>query len=88
MFSCCCFRTNQVAATMGKEFTRDEVSKHKSAQSLWIVISNTVYDVTKFIDEVRYWAVHLNNKGIRLCHHGLIVHLSPYRYQSIDFASF
>lgn len=53
MFACCGFRRNQVAvATMGKEYTRKEVSEHKTAESLWIIISNSVYDVTKYIDEV------------------------------------
>jgi cytochrome b involved in lipid metabolism len=34
-----------------KEITWLEVSKHNSDESTWIVISNNVYDVTKFLDE-------------------------------------
>ncbi|XP_071494324.1 cytochrome b5-like [Diadema antillarum] len=29
----------------------EEVQKHKSGSSLWLVIHNQVYDVTKFLDE-------------------------------------
>ena len=32
-----------------KTFSIEEVSKHASEQSCWIVIDNTVYDVTKFL---------------------------------------
>uniref|UniRef100_A0AC34PYF6 Cytochrome b5 heme-binding domain-containing protein n=1 Tax=Panagrolaimus sp. JU765 TaxID=591449 RepID=A0AC34PYF6_9BILA len=39
---------------MAKElqvFTRDEIAKHNSEESLWIVINNKIYDVTKFLNE-------------------------------------
>ena len=32
-----------------KEYTMDEVSKHNTAESLWIVADGNVYDVTKFL---------------------------------------
>jgi len=36
-----------------KTYTLDEVKQHKDAKSLWIAISDTVYDVTEFMDEVK-----------------------------------
>lgn len=36
-----------------KKFTWEEVAKHKTAQSLWVVIHDKVYDITKFMEEVR-----------------------------------
>lgn len=38
---------------MSKVFTADEVKKHATRNSLWLVIRNDVYDVTAFVDEVR-----------------------------------
>lgn len=35
-----------------KIYTLDEVKQHKDAKSLWIAISDTVYDVTEFMEEV------------------------------------
>lgn len=35
-----------------KQVTLKEVSEHNSMKSLWFVIGNKVYDVTKFVDEV------------------------------------
>ena len=37
---------------MDKIITWDEVKKHKTKDSCWVVINNEVYDVTKFLDEV------------------------------------
>lgn len=34
-----------------QEFTVEEVAKHNTKESLWIVIKNRVYDVTEFIKE-------------------------------------
>lgn len=34
-----------------KTFTLEEIKEHKSYSSLWVVIHNKVYDVTKFVDE-------------------------------------
>lgn len=34
-----------------KTFTRAEVAKHNNNLSLWMVIHNKVYDVTKFMEE-------------------------------------
>ena len=45
---------------MSKTFTLAEVSKHKvtkgADKSIWIVLHDKVYDVTKFLDEVTYFA--------------------------------
>lgn len=35
-----------------KTYTLDEVKNHKNVESMWIVIADTVYDVTGFLDEV------------------------------------
>ena len=36
-----------------EKYTLEEVKKHNQAGSSWLVIDNKVYDVTKFLDEVR-----------------------------------
>lgn len=40
-----------------KQISLDEVSKHNNARgedkSIWMVIHDKVYDVTKFLDEVK-----------------------------------
>ena len=35
-----------------KQFTWEEVRQHNNSSSLWIVVHNNVYDVTKFMEEV------------------------------------
>lgn len=39
---------------MAKEYTRAEVKQHKSVKDggVWIIIGSSVYDVTKFLEEV------------------------------------
>ncbi|KAJ1643810.1 hypothetical protein J3B02_006181 [Coemansia erecta] len=34
-----------------KTFTADEIEKHCTRDSIWIVVHDKVYDVTKFLDE-------------------------------------
>eukprot|EP01117_Protostelium_nocturnum_P013971 TRINITY_DN526_c0_g1_i1.p1 TRINITY_DN526_c0_g1~~TRINITY_DN526_c0_g1_i1.p1 ORF type:complete len:511 (+),score=185.77 TRINITY_DN526_c0_g1_i1:93-1625(+) len=34
----------------GKTFTMEEVSKHNTTESFWLVIDGEVYDITKFVD--------------------------------------
>ena len=34
------------------KYTWEEVAKHRTAESVWLVIHNKVYDVTKFMEEV------------------------------------
>ena len=36
-----------------KKYTWEEVANHRTAESLWIVIHDKVYDLTKFMEEVR-----------------------------------
>ena len=36
---------------MSKQFSIDEVSSHNKGDSLWIVVDEDVYDLTKFQDE-------------------------------------
>jgi cytochrome b involved in lipid metabolism len=35
-----------------KTYSLAEVAEHNSNQSLWVVIDDKVYDITKFMDEV------------------------------------
>ena len=34
------------------KYSWEEIAKHNSAQSLWIVVDDKVYDVTRFMEEV------------------------------------
>lgn len=36
---------------MSKTFSKDDVASHSKGDSLWIVVDEDVYDVTKFQDE-------------------------------------
>lgn len=38
---------------MCKKYTMQEVSAHNKPNDLWIVINGNVYDVTKFVKDVR-----------------------------------
>ena len=40
-------------ATLSTEYTWEEIAKHDNASSLWIVFDGKVYDVTKFVEEVK-----------------------------------
>ena len=46
-------------------FTWEEVAKHNTAESLWMVVHDKVYDVTPFMDEVRwgYWVCGALGEG-------------------------
>ena len=44
---------SNMAEAETKKYTLEEVKKHNQAGSSWLVIDNKVYDVTKFLDEVR-----------------------------------
>ncbi len=35
------------------KYSWEEIEKHNSIESLWVVVDDTVYDVTKFAEEVR-----------------------------------
>lgn len=35
-----------------KTFTLEEIEKHNDKKSVWILIHGSVYDVTKFLEEV------------------------------------
>lgn len=39
------------------KYTWEEIAKHRSAKSLWVVVHDKVYDVTKFMEEVRQYTV-------------------------------
>jgi cytochrome b involved in lipid metabolism len=34
------------------KYSWEEVAQHNSAESLWIVVQDKIYDVTKFMEEV------------------------------------
>ena len=34
------------------KYSWEEIAEHKTAQSLWVVIQDKVYDVTRFMEEV------------------------------------
>lgn len=36
------------------KYSWEEVAKHNSAESLWIVVQDKIYDVTKFMEEVSF----------------------------------
>ena len=41
---------------MSKTITKAELAQHKDAKSIWIAIHDKVYDITKFLEEVRFEA--------------------------------
>ncbi|KAG9681023.1 L-lactate dehydrogenase, partial [Aureobasidium melanogenum] len=45
------YNTKKHAEKMGKVYTYDEVSQHRSADSCWVILYNNVYDVTEFVPE-------------------------------------
>lgn len=40
-----------------KEFTLAQVKEHNNKADVWIIIRDKVYDVTKFLSEVRYFII-------------------------------
>ena len=46
-----------------KQYTREEVSKHKKAGDLWIIIDGKVYDVSNFDDHPGTMSVFYDNGG-------------------------
>jgi cytochrome b involved in lipid metabolism len=36
------------------KFTKEEVAKHNTKSSCWIIVDGSVYDVTEYIEEVRH----------------------------------
>lgn len=41
-----------------KFYTRAEVAKHNDSKSTWFIIHNSIYDVSKFLNEVRIIILH------------------------------
>lgn len=40
-----------------KTFTLEEVAKHNEKKSVWLLIHDSVYDVTKFLEEVYHLSI-------------------------------
>ena len=55
---------SNMAEVETKKYTLEEVKKHNQAGSSWLVIDNKVYDVTKFLDEVRQKFLLIWTSGI------------------------
>ena len=39
------------SAQLLKEYSREEVAKHNTAESLWLIVDSHVYDVTGFLND-------------------------------------
>lgn len=46
-----------------KEYTLKQVAEHKAGSDVWMVIHDRVYDVTKFLDEVRQMRASLKTSN-------------------------
>lgn len=48
-----------MSSTTVKEYTREEVARHNTPQSLWVVIDSAVYDLTTFAGiQSALWALY------------------------------
>ena len=47
--------------TETKIFRLEEVKKHNSVKSSWVVIHNKVYDITKFLEDVSFIFTYMLN---------------------------
>ena len=56
-----------------RTITLEEVKNHKGASSCWIIIHNKVYDVTKFLDEVRSQVMELWSRNCLLISGYLVI---------------
>jgi cytochrome b involved in lipid metabolism len=41
--------TRTMSASSLKEYTKEEVAKHKTLRDCWLIISGRIYDVTEFL---------------------------------------
>ena len=48
-----------------KTIPLEEVQKHNAAGSSWLIIHNRIYDITKFLDEVRRIFFNENSHDLR-----------------------
>lgn len=73
----------QSAALPNKKFTREEIEKHNTKESCWLVVNNTVYDATSVLE----W--HPGGANAILGQAGKVVAETSEQYNSIhdDFAN-
>lgn len=45
--------------TETKIFRIEEVKKHNSVKSSWVIIHNKVYDITKFLEDVSFILIYV-----------------------------
>ena len=67
-----------------EKYTLEEVKKHNQAGSSWLVIDNKVYDVTKFLDEVRQKFILIWTSGILGSYHEFRILALKLRNTGID----
>lgn len=58
---------------MSKTFSKDDVASHSKGDSLWIIVDEDVYDVTKFQDEHpgKFSWIELYKKVVQLAPFGV-----------------
>lgn len=54
----CAYRSAAATMAASKTYSLAEVSAHKTKQSCWMVMDKKVYDVTKWLPDVRTHASH------------------------------
>jgi len=47
--------STEAAPTATRLFSRKEVAEHNNSNDIWLIMDDHVYDVTKFINEVKLW---------------------------------
>lgn len=57
----------RVMAANGKTYTLAEVGTHKTKDSCWLVMDGKVFDVTKFLSDVRSCLCSLSHELCELC---------------------
>ena len=56
-------KTRKPKKLITKEYTMDEVAKHKTKSDAWLVINGNVYDITKWIKKHPGGSIIMNGAG-------------------------